>query len=185
MNTEQRLTFEAKHKVPDGVKWSADHQEYISTDFYHEDFVNEARKYNALWQGYQSALEDRQGEAVGWVLLQSDGKMVESTDGENAIVWRASPDDEGPINGYMVAYMDSHCPDKAPHRWQALFTSPQPAQLDQWNAAIEALRVFSVCADWITDDEHDDNWAKFSQQVKDYRAAKKALDDLLALRKGA
>lgn len=142
MITEQRLRFEARHRTPDILVYDEKTNSYVfdpRCPKYLQDH-SKLNAHNALWQGYQSALEDRQGEAVGWVLLQSDGKMVESTDGENAIVWRASPDDEGPINGYMVAYMDSHCPDKAPHRWQALFTSPQPAQPDQWNAAIEALK---------------------------------------------
>jgi len=40
----------------------------------------------------------------------------------------------------------------------------------------EALRPFAECAEQISDDENDEEWAKFRLLIKDYRAARKALD---------
>jgi len=41
----------------------------------------------------------------------------------------------------------------------------------------EALKVFAECCDQIDDDEDDDEWAKFRLEIKDYRLARKALQE--------
>jgi hypothetical protein len=40
---------------------------------------------------------------------------------------------------------------------------------------VEALRPFAECAEQISDDEDDEEWAKFRLLIKNYRAARTAL----------
>lgn len=111
MITEQRLRFEAKHKVPDDIVYSYETKSYVAKA---RHYGFSAPIYNTLWQGYQSALEDRQGEAVRYERLH-------------------------PTQGWIIVEEQD-----IPHyreqgqQIRPLFTSPQPAQPDQWNAAIEA-----------------------------------------------
>lgn len=69
MITEQRLRFEAKHKVPDGVVWDDSRDMYVPIAHFS---VPELQRINNLFKGYQSALEDRQGEAVGKIVEVDD-----------------------------------------------------------------------------------------------------------------
>lgn len=166
MNTEHRLRFEAKHKVPENIYYDEARNEYVYrySDEHKFDQVNAgtASEYrqNTLWQGYQSALEDRQGEAVAWnghVPLHLQQRI-------NALRLELPQfivdDLENAIRTAMAA----------------VFVSPQPAQPDQWNAAIEAAA--SICQaegdEWDSDDV---------QTLKNYAHA--CRDRILALRKGA
>jgi hypothetical protein len=117
MITEQRLRFEAKHKVPAYAEYSEERGQYTVKRLYGEEEpalhsiwdVN-IDIYNALWQGYQSALEDRQGEAVADVIAIQPADMTATVKMK-------------PLLNYGVPLSIG---DK-------LFTSPQPAQPDDNN----------------------------------------------------
>ncbi len=50
------------------------------------------------------------------------------------------------------------------------------AHLEPTSEMVEALRPFADCCDQIADDESDEEWAKFRLLIKDYRAARQALE---------
>ncbi|KAF0844369.1 hypothetical protein FNL37_1813 [Methylovorus glucosotrophus] len=168
MITEQRLRFEAKHKVPDGVVWSEKLNCYTKT-FPSSRNDSWVAIQNALWQGYQSALEDRQGEAVVW---------PNGCDETVPQALRYLAEHERPAGGndsFNSEHLHQLADEIEEMAGKPLFTSPQPAQPDQWNAAIEAA------ADTAHDAIHEAIY-----KIDDCVPVKAAVvAAILALRKGA
>lgn len=54
---QQRLNFEAEHKVPDGVYYHQFENIYLSESPGTYEW-NLAERYNKLWEDYQSSLAD-------------------------------------------------------------------------------------------------------------------------------
>lgn len=72
---------------------------------------------------------------------------------------------------YAKAYINPN-PQKSPSSIAAAMAADK-AEIARLR---EALKPFADCMEWISDDESDEEWAKFRLLVKDYRRARQALE---------
>jgi hypothetical protein len=202
MITEQRLRFEAKHPPKQNVVYRAKDNEY----WYMRDgeYDMACHEYNILWRGYQSALEDRQGEAVADVIAIQPADMTATVKMKPLLNYGVplsigdklftSPQPAQPVQeavGKIVEVDDETCGyTRSTHReiemydpafelplGTEVYASPQPAQPDQWNAAIEAAANECERLTWAI----DHGGKKYRREAN----ASQCKVAVIALRKGA
>lgn len=134
MFTEQdRLNFEAKHPVPNGAIYIPKNNIYVwAGSELPWQYPRSPSEYNTLWQGYQSALEDRQWEAVG-----KQWRRFNPLSGW-ASKWADLPEDFPLEDFQKLAAADGE-----EIQTRELFTAPQP---DQWKQLYEWLNKELNCS---------------------------------------
>lgn len=157
MITEQRLRFEARHPVPEYAVWSEEEKCYCESSINITPIEHMLLDlYNALFDGYQSALEDMQGEHVATIECDFD-----ATDGSKRVEYD---------------YKDiQRFPDGT-----KLFASPQPAQ--QASGPTAAYLVDGRVEQGLFFDKES---AEKMAEVNCGTVVELVRHDILALRKGA
>lgn len=114
-----RAEFEAKHPVPEYAEYIPEISLYALKRGINQSAITlgALERYNARWQGYQSGRAAVQGEAVC---------EIKARPGDFRFMHWLKPLSEIPVG-------------------TLLFTSPQPAQPDQWNAVTEAIDNIKLC----------------------------------------